>query len=241
MKDRAVTFPEVSVVIPVLGEEAVINGVIAHVRERAGGCRIEIIVVDGDRAGSTAEAIQDTAAVRLLSPPGRARQMNRGAAAATGGILLFLHADTFLPAGAFNAIIETVSSGLCQAGAFGLAIDSRRASLRLIAAAARLRTRITGIPFGDQAVFMAREYFNAVGGYADIPLMEDVELMRRVKKHGGGIVILPERVSTSARKWDRDGVLYSVLRNWGLQLAYGCGVAPDRLARFYYPEKVHEG
>ena len=233
--------PDVSVIIPVLGEEALINGVIARIREISARHSVEIIVVDGDRGGTTVNAVVAAEPIRLQSPPGRARQMNRGAAAASGGTLLFLHADTFLPAGAFGRIVETIRSGRCRAGAFGLGIDSRRPSIRLIAAAARLRMRFTGIPFGDQAIFMKRDYFDAIGGYADIPLMEDVELMRRIKKRGGGIEILPERVATSARKWERDGVLFSVLRNWSLQLAYRCGVAPERLAGIYYREKAHAG
>ncbi len=224
----------ISVIIPVLNEQAGINEIIGHVRRISAGRLVEIIVVDGDSGGSTLKAIADIDSIRLISSKGRALQMNRGAERASGDILIFLHADTLLPESAFDLIDEAMRSGHCQAGAFSLGLDSGRFSLRLIAAAARIRSRITGIPFGDQALFIRRDYFRRIGGFAAIPLMEDVEIGTRIKKRGDRILILPERVVTSARKWEKEGILFSNFRNWFIQLSYLLGASPERLARIYY-------
>jgi rSAM/selenodomain-associated transferase 2 len=224
----------ISVIIPVLNEQSGINEVIRHVRRISAGHAIEVIVADGDGGGSTLRAVEDIDSIRVISSPGRASQMNRGAERASGDVLLFLHADTLLPENAFDLIGVAIRSGRCQAGAFSLSLDSGRLSLRVIAAAARIRTRMTRIPFGDQALFMRRDYFKRIGGFAGIPLMEDVEIATRIKKRGDRILILPERVVTSARKWERDGVVYSNLRNWFIQLSYLLGASPERLVRIYY-------
>jgi rSAM/selenodomain-associated transferase 2 len=224
----------ISVVIPVLNEQAVINAAIGRMRLISAGEPTEVIVVDGDPGGSTIRAVADPLVLRLTSPPGRAVQMNRGAREARGDILLFLHADTLLPEGAIGLIRDTLGTGRCQAGAFGLELDSGRMSLRIVAAAARFRIRLTGIPFGDQSLFILRDYFHQIGGYAEIPLMEDVEIALRIKKRGGRIAILEERAVTSSRKWEEEGVLYSIFRNWFLQLSYFMGVPPEKLLQYYY-------
>ncbi len=224
----------ISVIVPVLNEQAGINRLITHVRRISAGHSIEIILVDGDGNGSTLRAVTDLDVIHILSPAGRAIQMNRGAERATGDILLFLHADTLLPDNAFDLICSVMGAGRHRAAAFSLSLDSRRLPIRLIAAAARVRSRITGIPFGDQALFMRRDYFKRIGGYSEIPLMEDVEIAARIKRNGDRILILPERVSTSARKWERDGIVYSNFRNWFIQLSYLLGASPERLARIYY-------
>jgi len=224
----------ISVVIPVLNEQAVINAAIGRMRLISAGEPTEVIVVDGDPGGSTIRAVADPLVLRLTSPPGRAVQMNRGAREARGDILLFLHADTLLPEGAIGLIRDTLGTGRCQAGAFGLELDSGRMSLRIVAAAARFRIRLTGIPFGDQSLFILRDYFHQIGGYAEIPLMEDVEIALRIKKRGGRIAILEERAVTSSRKWEKEGVLYSIIRNWFLQLSYFMGVPPEKLLQYYY-------
>jgi rSAM/selenodomain-associated transferase 2 len=224
----------ISVVIPVLNEQAVINAAIGRMRLISAGEPTEVIVVDGDPGGSTIRAVADPLVLRLTSPPGRAVQMNRGAREARGDILLFLHADTLLPEGAIGLIRDTLGTGRCQAGAFGLELDSGRMSLRIVAAAARFRIRLTGIPFGDQSLFILRDYFHQIGGYAEIPLMEDVEIALRIKRRGGRIAILEERAVTSSRKWEEEGVLYSIFRNWFLQLSYFMGVPPEKLLQYYY-------
>jgi rSAM/selenodomain-associated transferase 2 len=225
----------ISVVIPVLNEQAAINATIGHMRRISAGETIEIIVVDGDPEGSTIRAVADPHVLRLTSRPGRAVQMNHGAHEARGDILLFLHADTVLPGGAIGLIRETLESGRWRAGAFGLELDSGRMSLRIVAAAARFRIRLTGIPFGDQSFFIPRDYFHRIGGYAEIPLMEDIEIARRIKRQGGRIAVLQERAVTSSRKWEEEGVMHSIFRNWFLQLSYFAGVSPERLVKLYYP------
>jgi rSAM/selenodomain-associated transferase 2 len=167
--------------------------------------------------------------------------MNEGARAAKGRILIFLHADTFLPADAFHVVHGFMNDHGIAAGAFDLGFDSDRFALRLIARAGSLRSRITRVPFGDQAVFMRREYFDSLGGYREIPLMEDVDLMRRIRRCGGRIAISRSRVRTSARKWEREGVWITTLRNYFIQVSYLLGVSPQRLHGLYYRQNRKPG
>jgi hypothetical protein len=118
-------------------------------------------------------------------------------------------------------------------GAFDMGIDSERKVFRITERYVAWRTRLTRIPFGDQAIFVRRDYFERIGGYRDIPIMEDVDLMRRIRRRGDAICIVPEKVMTSARRWEKDGLVFGTLRNWMLQALYCCGVSPERLARFY--------
>jgi rSAM/selenodomain-associated transferase 2 len=225
--------PLVSVIIPVLREAHQLDSLIDHLCQIADGLPIELIVVDGSPDGETLKAISREG-VRLLSAPaGRAVQMNAGAAAASGDFLLFLHADTRLPRGAFRRIAETLSDGRHVAGAFDLRYGSTQPSMRLIAGAACIRSRLTRIPYGDQAQFFRRDYFEILGGFSDIPLMEDVEIMRRIKDRGECIFILPEPVISSARRQEKEGVIYCTLRNWTIITLYFLGMSPKRLVRFY--------
>jgi rSAM/selenodomain-associated transferase 2 len=223
--------PAISVIVPVLNEAHAINGIIDHLRRQDPA--IEVIVIDGDPAGGTIRCIVDPRTVTAAGAPGRASQMNRGAAMAKGGILLFLHADTLLPPGALGLVRACLADERIIGGAFDLGIASPRWFFRVTERYVACRTRLTRIPFGDQAVFLRRGYFTSLGGYADIPIMEDVELMSRVRRQGGRIAIIAAKVMTSPRRWEREGVLYATLRNWTLQLLYCCGVPPERLARFY--------
>jgi uncharacterized protein len=223
---------KISTIIPVLDEGPSIAVQVENLYVLGGRELTEIIVVDGDPRGSTLVRLIDPAPLRLTAPRGRALQMNAGAAVAGGEILLFLHADTILPLDGFERIRRAVAGG-ALAGAFELAISSRRPSLNLIARVTSLRTRLTRVPFGDQAIFIRADYFKDLGGYAPIPLMEDVELMRRIKHRGDTVHILPAKVHTSPRRWEREGVLRCTLRNWTLRLLYGAGVSPDHLVRFY--------
>lgn len=227
------TPPAISVIIPVLGEAGGIHDLVAHLREISRNQTVEIIVVDGDPAGSTISAIGDAHVVTAACDPGRAAQMNRGAALADSDVLLFLHADTFLPPDAFARIADVLRDSEFVAGCFDLGIRSDRMLFRITERYVALRTRVTRIPFGDQALFIRRDYFERIGGFADIPIMEDVDLMRRIRSRGDVICIIPEKVSTSARRWEREGVLCTTLRNWALQALYCIGVPPARLARFY--------
>jgi rSAM/selenodomain-associated transferase 2 len=223
----------ISVIIPVFCEQAVINETIEAVRRLRGGNTAEIIVVDGEAEGETLTAIRDGAVRKLHAEKGRGGQLNRGAAIANGDVLLFLHADTVLPPAAFERIAEAMRDEGCVGGAFDLCIASPRAAFRVIETMASLRSRLTRIPYGDQAIFIRASCFRTLGGFHEIPIMEDVDLMRRVKRKGWEITIFREPVITSARRWEKEGLLFGTLRNWFLVTLYLCGVAPERLARFY--------
>jgi rSAM/selenodomain-associated transferase 2 len=223
----------ISIILPVLHEAGTINTAIAHLRDLQQDRPLEIIVVDGDPAGSTLQAIQDDDIVRAVSEPGRALQMNRGASLAQGEVLLFLHADTLLPRQALARIAAALADSHFVAGAFDLGFDTKKSIFRVTEHYAAIRTRLTRIPFGDQAIFVERAYFEKIGGYAEIPLMEDVEMMARIRKRGDRICIIPEKVLTSARRYEREGVLYCTVRNWTLQLCYSAGVSPEKLVKWY--------
>jgi rSAM/selenodomain-associated transferase 2 len=225
--------PSLSVILPVLNEARDINDALVRLRGIDDGSLRDIVLSDGDPAGSTIAAVNDLSVTAVAGPPGRGGQMNRGAALAAGDVLLFLHADTILPPRAFERIRLTLADPSITGGAFDLGIASPRWYFRITERYAACRTRLTRIPFGDQAIFLRREFFERIGRYADIPIMEDVELMGRVRRNGGRIAIIPEKVLTSARRWEKDGVLFTTCRNWMLQGLYCLGVRPQRLARYY--------
>jgi rSAM/selenodomain-associated transferase 2 len=225
--------PTFSFIIPVLHEETVISGTIRHIRSLRAFGADEIIIVDGDPEGKTIDAIQDMGVITLISEKGRGVQMNRGAALATGEILIFLHADTVLPHDALKHIETVMQDKTVIAGAFDLSIDSEKVLFRVIEKAASCRSRITRIPYGDQAIFMRRSVFNDMGGFKNIPIMEDVEIMQRIKKQRGRICIVDRAVRTSSRRWEREGIIYGTLRNWLLLFLYHIGVKPEKLVRFY--------
>lgn len=223
----------ISVVVPVINETDGINQLIGHLGSLRKGNDIEIIVADGEPQGRTLNAIQDDRVTRVLSRKGRGNQMNKGADAATGEILLFLHADTYLPSGAFEKIDAVMRTGRYAGGSFDLGIESGRIAFRIVEQAASLRSRITRIPYGDQAIFVRREIFQSMGGYMDFPIMEDFDLMQRLKRAGHPIIIISHKVRTSPRRWEKEGVFYCTVRNWTLVTLYMLGVSPEKLARFY--------
>jgi len=225
-----------SVIIPVFQEATFIEDTIRHVFDVAAGAAVEIIVVDGDLAGGTIREIRDTRNHRVqkvLSKKGRGIQLNRGASLARGEILLFLHADTRLPAGAFNKIAAAMKDRHISGGAFRLAIDSRRRPFRVIEKFVSYRSRYLGLPYGDQGIFVRKVTFQTLGGFRNVPLMEDLDLMRRIRMSKGRIVILDDPVVTSARRWEQEGILYCTLRNWCLVLFFLLGVPPEKLLKFY--------
>lgn len=225
--------PRYSIIIPVLDETAAINELLAQLRSLDRQEEVEILVIDGDPEGKTLRAIAGEDVHKILSPRGRGRQMNEGAKIARGEILLFLHADTVLPQGALRLIDETMRNRRVVGGAFDLGFRSSRVAFKVIAAVASLRSRLTRVPFGDQALFLRRDYFERIGGYREIPLMEDVEFMDRIRRLGDPIAFIGKPVLTSTRRWEKDGILRCTLRNWFLQLRYLFGVPPERLARRY--------
>jgi rSAM/selenodomain-associated transferase 2 len=221
-----------SVVIPGL-EEA--DNLARLLPELAAHCaEAELIVVDGGSADATREIVRCCPAARYLSSGrGRARQMNAGARAARGDTLLFLHADTRLPPAAAAAIACALSDPGVVGGRFDVRFTNDGWPFRMIATLMNWRSRLTRIATGDQAIFVRRAAFDALGGYPDLPLMEDVELCRRLKRLGR-IVCLRQRVTTSARKWEQEGIVRTILLMWTLRLLYFCGVKTDRLHAWYY-------
>jgi len=192
----------------------------------------EIIIVDGNDS-STIKHIRNEQVIKTNSIKGRANQMNKGASLASKDVLLFLHADTILPKNALNTISTILEDKNIHAGAFDLSFNSNKFVLSIISKIASWRSRITKIPYGDQAIFIRKKTFENVKGYKDISLMEDVNLMQKLKKENLNIKISKQKVITSARKWEEKGIIYTTLRNWVLISLYYCGVNPNKLTRFY--------
>jgi rSAM/selenodomain-associated transferase 2 len=192
----------------------------------------EVIVVDGGSTDDSEQAVAELGAIWLISEPGRASQMNGGAAIAQGDILLFLHADTRLPEDFGDWIGQSLDRPGVIAGAFGLAIDGPGWRLRLVEWGVDLRSRWAQLPYGDQGLFLRRGVFEAIGGFPVLPIMEDFVLVDRLRKRGC-IAIVPVAVVTSARRWQALGVWRTTVINQAIVWGYWCGVKPDRLARWY--------
>jgi rSAM/selenodomain-associated transferase 2 len=218
-----------SVIVPALEEAEALPATLA--RARAGAIH-ELIVVDGGSRDATRALATPFADRVLTTERGRARQMNSGAAAATGDVLLFLHADTALPAGFERAIAAALADARVVGGRFDVRLEGASPGLRVVAAAINLRSRLTRIATGDQAIFARRAVFDALGGYPEIPLLEDVSFTRALKR-AGRIACLRETVVTSARRWESRGVVRTVVLMWTLRLGYALGASPARLLRFY--------
>lgn len=225
--------PDISVIIPVLNEEARINAAISCLFSQQFAGTFEIIAVDGHKDGTTLACIHDPRVKKAVSAPGRGRQMNQGAIMAKGETLLFLHADTILPPNALTLVRFVMRNPAISAGAFDLAIHHGSWVYRVIEKTASLRSRLTRIPYGDQAIFVKKVFFFRLGQYKEIPIMEDVDLMQRVKRAWGRISFISTPVRTSARRWEKEGKIRCTLRNWSLISLYLLGVRPERLTRFY--------
>jgi rSAM/selenodomain-associated transferase 2 len=224
---------DLSIIIPVLFEQETINHTLAGLHFPDSRYTCEVIVADGDPRGSTIRAIRNREVILLSAMAGRGSQMNAGARIAQGRVLLFLHADTTLPPHAPERSMEACASPAIVGGAFDLSIASSALLLRIIARTASLRSRLTRIPYGDQAIFIKKSFFTMIEGFAQIPIMEDIELMRRIRRAGHRIVLLPDRVSTSARRWEKDGICFTSIRNLIISNLYYLGVSPKRLNRYY--------
>jgi rSAM/selenodomain-associated transferase 2 len=224
---------QISFIIPVFRERNIINVTIDHIHRLQDSTAAEIIVVDAESEENTISKITAQDVMKIIAPKGRGTQLNCGAREATGDILIFLHADTRLPETAINLISRIMDNENYSGGAFDLSIDSPRCVFRIIEMMASIRSRLTRIPYGDQAIFIRSGYFKSLGGFLDIPIMEDVEFMRRVKRNNGKICILKEKVITSSRRWEKEGPLYCTLRNWILVTFYFFGIRPQKLVRFY--------
>ncbi|MBD2343265.1 TIGR04283 family arsenosugar biosynthesis glycosyltransferase [Anabaena subtropica] len=220
---------KISIVIPALNEAENIQQAIATTQPSAD---IEVIVVDGGSQDDTVAIAQSLGVKVISSFPGRAVQMNAGATLAMGEILLFLHADTRLPVGFDEIIRAALQQPGVIAGAFALRINADLAGLRLVEKGVYWRSRLLQMPYGDQAIFMTKAVFQQVGGFPELPIMEDFELMRRLKRVGK-IAILPVAVVTSARRWLQKGVFKTTLINQVVIVAYLLGVAPAQLRSWY--------
>jgi rSAM/selenodomain-associated transferase 2 len=221
--------PTISVIIPVLNEANVIEQVLAQIHSAAS---VEIIVVDGGSHDQTVEIVKALGDRVIHSLPGRAYQMNAGAKVATGEILLFLHADTRLPNGFVEQIHRTLVQPKTIAGAFALKIDGQHPGLRLVEWGVNVRSRYCQMPYGDQALFLPTETFHRFGGFPELPIMEDFELVRQLRRKGR-VAIAPASVLTSARRWEKLGVLRTTLLNQVIIAAYLLGVAPQKIVRWY--------
>lgn len=221
--------PRISIIIVSLNEAPRIGAAWESARR---GADVEVIVVDGGSQDGTVELARSLGAKVLLSPPGRARQSNAGAAAACGEVLLFLHADSRLPEQFEKHILQAISNPDFAAGAFELKIDEARPSLRLIEHLANFRSCRLHTPYGDQGIFLRASLFRELGGFPDQPIMEDFELIRRLRSRGR-ILIVPAPVTTSARRWKKNGVLKTTLINQVMILGYWWGIPPQRLAQWY--------
>jgi rSAM/selenodomain-associated transferase 2 len=226
-----------SIIIPVLHESAIINTCLGSLAQLKTEEPVEIIVVDGSPTQDTLRVIKDKNVKKYPSPPGRGRQMNEGAAHATGDILVFVHADTLLPPNALSLIQTALEHHQYVGGAFSHQFQLQTSYFKMLSALATLRSKITQAPYGDQVHFLRKTNFDAIGGYKDISLMEDVELMRRIKKKKWKIIILPDHITTSARRWEQEGYFYASLRDTVIIFLHWCGVPAEKFARFYPNQK----
>ena len=218
----------VSVIIPTLDERASIGAAIDRAHE---GGAFEVIVVDGGSIDGTGQVAEQHGVRVVESPPGRGRQMNAGAAVATGDALLFLHGDTTLPVAFAGHVAGVLARPGVVAGAFELRIDAPHRALRLVEAAVNRRSRWFGMPYGDQAIFLPAATFRQIGGYSETEAMEDFAMIRRLRRLGR-VSIAPAHVCTSARRWLAGGIWQTTLLNQVCVAAWLAGVSGHRIARW---------
>ncbi len=226
--------PVISIIIMTLNEEELIGGLLLSLRDIED---TEIIVSDGGSIDRTCRVAGKYTDKIIRGERGRGRQLNAGAALATGDILWFLHVDTTPPDNFKHHILKTLEKPGVAGGAFTLEIDSDICSLKFISRVVELRSLISGIPYGDQGIFVKRDIFDKINGFKNIPLMEDIEFGRRLKKEGR-IEILKPRIKTCARAWERYGVLRTTLRNWAYVTLFFMGYSPDKLYNRYYRKNI---
>ena len=220
---------DISIIVPTLDESDTIEATLTCAR---GPAVREIIVVDGGSADDTAEKAKRLADRVVTAPRGRATQLNAGAAIASGDVVLFLHADTVLPAGFDSAVASGLGDMRVVGGRFDVSLQPSSPLLRLVGTLMNQRSRVSRISTGDQAIFVRRRVFEALGGFPAVPLMEDIAFSRMLKR-AGRIACLRQRVVTSSRRWHRDGVVRTITLMWWLRFLFWCGVSPNRLRRLY--------
>jgi rSAM/selenodomain-associated transferase 2 len=226
---------KLSVIVPMLDEEGAITATLDAIRASApvaGVDALEVIVIDGgssDRSVVVARTRRD----RLIEGPrGRARQMNTGAAEASGDVLAFVHADTIVPPTFARDINQALADPRIAGGRFDITFDTRSPAFAVVATLISLRSRMMRSATGDQAIFVRRDVFDRLGGYANIDLCEDMDLIRRMRRKGG-VACLRSRVITSARRWERGGVVRTIVRIWIIKSLFLAGVSPAWLKRHY--------
>lgn len=231
---RSIATAKISIIIPTLNESKNIQATLSSTQIST---NIEVIVVDGGSKDNTVDIVESLGVKVITGYQNRARQMNAGAKNATGDILLFLHADTVLPAD-FDAMIRTaLQQPLTVAGAFALRINATQSGLRLVEWGVKLRSKWFNMPYGDQAIFITKDKFNDIGGFPELPIMEDFELIRNLKSLGK-ITFIPVPVITSPRRWLKKGILQTTLINQIVIIAYFLGVSPQRIRSWYRGEKL---
>ncbi len=219
-----------SVIVPMLNEATDVANTIGACRRGAPGA--EIVVVDGGSIDSSVAIARPLCDKVISASRGRARQMNAGARESHGNVLVFVHADTIVPSSFAADIAAALSDPAAVGGRFDVKLDSGALLCRIIGAMISIRSRISRTATGDQAIFVRRDVFERLGGFPDIELCEDLEFSRRLKR-AGRVACLRARVTTSARRWNRDGVMRTVVRMWLIRAMYVMGVAPARLKRMY--------
>ena len=224
-----------SIVIPTLNEADRIRQNIQHALALQPH---EIVVADGQSQDGTSELAQSAGATVVTSERGRGRQLNAGARAASGDVFLFLHADCWLESQAAGQIEVALQDEAVIGGAFQQRIDHQRRVFRWLEWGNTFRARWRRMPYGDQGIFVRRSAFEAIGGFAQVRLMEDVLLMREFRRRGWGIELLPGPIHVDPRRWLKHGVLRQTLRNWTLLAGLTLGISPDRLAKYYAPNSV---
>ena len=226
----------ISIIIPAFNAAPRLRGTLdALVDGAVGGFVTEVIVVDGGSIDETREIAEAFGAKVLSAPKGRGAQLRAGAEAARADWLLFLHADTLLERAWSAQAARFAERGGAQIGVFRLGLDAKGLAPRLVAAGANLRTRLLKSPYGDQGLLISRSDYDAIGGYEPIPLFEDVDILKRIRRQFGrkSVTLLPARAMTSAEKYERQGYARRVLKNAWLIMQYKAGVSPERLAEQY--------
>lgn len=223
--------PTLSVIIPTLNEQEQLASTLASLIDQPG---VEVIVADGGSSDQTVAIARQAGVDRVVrtARPCRSLQLNTGAQAAVGQILLFLHADTRIPRSACNAIQQVMRDATIAGGALKLRIASDKRRVRWIAWVVNLRARWLGLPYGDQGIFVRRSAFESMSGFADVPIMEDYILVRQLSAQGKK-VLLDEYALTSGRRWENAGVVRTTLMNWLAVLLYHAGVKPERIRQVY--------
>lgn len=226
----------VSIIVPVLNEETALPGFLGQFKELKRETDFEIIISDGGSSDRTVDIAMRNCclgSVRVITAPkGRAKQMNEAARLATGNILLFLHADTYLPTGALWAITNSMSDEKVVGGRFKVKLDNVAPLYRLIGMMINLRDGLFGGFTGDQAIFIRKDVFEKLGGFKEIELCEDLDMARRLKKEGK-VIQLPLLVTTAARRWEKRGPIKTILLMWLIRILFYAGVMPEKLAMLY--------